>query len=462
MSFEILGVVEGFYGKPWSMEEREEIINFIGERGYNLYIYAPKDDELHRFKWREPYSTEFMEAFKRLVDVGEKSGVAVSVAISPGLSVSYSSDEDLSAIVNKYLSFAKLGVETFGLFYDDIPPALFNRDDKKHFATLAEAQAYFANMVMKKLQKKLKHLTFIVCPTEYHKNPDSLYLKELSEKLNPDAKIMWTGPQVCSMNIPVSDAMAFKESTGREPLYWDNYPVNDSYMIPELHVGPYTGRSPELSENSSGIVLNPMIQPMASKVALGCAAKFFSDPWNYTPEEAWKETIQELFGELSDAFEHFALYNMQSPLHLAESEKPKEIVESFKAAYTNGNWEKALTILKNEGQAMVSGGEKLLNNLDGKLVREISPWLKDYIAWGKLLLKAVEILKSRDALFDFMGENKEKAESLRKTLEEAETQLKAQTPQNTLLSCSAYRDFISELCTRTKGAFYLYYRDWQH
>jgi len=95
MAFEILGVVEGFYGKPWPMERREEIIKFIGEQGYNLYIYAPKDDELHRFRWREPYPEEFMRAFKRLVYLGEESGVAVSVAISPGLSVSYSSENDL-------------------------------------------------------------------------------------------------------------------------------------------------------------------------------------------------------------------------------------------------------------------------------------------------------------------------------------------------------------------------------
>ncbi|MBO8167298.1 MAG: beta-N-acetylglucosaminidase domain-containing protein [Kosmotoga sp.] len=462
MAFEILGVVEGFYGKPWPMERREEIIKFIGEQGYNLYIYAPKDDELHRFRWREPYPEEFMRAFKRLVYLGEESGVAVSVAISPCLSVSYSSENDLSAIVNKYLGFAELGVGTFGLFYDDIPPALFDETDKKRFDTLAEAQAHFANRVIEKLRMEVKHLNFIVCPTEYHKNPNSSYLKELARKLDPDAKIMWTGPQVCSKAIPVSDAMAFEESTGRKALYWDNYPVNDSYMIPELHIGPYTGRSPELSDHSAGIVLNPMIQPEASKVALGCAAKFFSDPCNYIPEKAWKETIQELFGELSDAFEHFALYNMQSPLHPAESEKPTEVMESFKAAYINGDLEKALTILQNEGQAMLSGGEKLLNSLDDKLIREISPWLKDYITWGKLLLEAVEILESMDVLFDSTAENEKKVKRLQRTLEEVETQLKAQTPQNTLMSCSAYRDFVSELCTRTKGVFYLHNKDWQH
>ncbi|MGC9321147.1 MAG: beta-N-acetylglucosaminidase domain-containing protein [Kosmotogaceae bacterium] len=59
MNFEIRGVVEGFYGTPWPMEKRREIIKFLGEHGYNLYIYAPKDDQLHRKRWRDMYDEDF-------------------------------------------------------------------------------------------------------------------------------------------------------------------------------------------------------------------------------------------------------------------------------------------------------------------------------------------------------------------------------------------------------------------
>lgn len=81
-AFKIRGVVEGFYGKPWSMEDRMEMIPFLGNHGYNLYIYAPKDDSFHRYRWRETYSYSFMKDFEKLVKTGEKSGVEVAFAIS--------------------------------------------------------------------------------------------------------------------------------------------------------------------------------------------------------------------------------------------------------------------------------------------------------------------------------------------------------------------------------------------
>ncbi|RAM60448.1 hyaluronidase, partial [Mesotoga sp. SC_4PWA21] len=90
--FEIRGVVEGFYGVPWSMKARKAMLRFLGEHLYNLYIYAPKDDELHRRRWREQYSEEFKKDFAELVAEGLSCGVSVVFAISPGLGVRYSSD----------------------------------------------------------------------------------------------------------------------------------------------------------------------------------------------------------------------------------------------------------------------------------------------------------------------------------------------------------------------------------
>ncbi len=43
-------VVEGFYGTPWSQEERLDQIKMYGEYKMNAYIYAPKSDPYHREK----------------------------------------------------------------------------------------------------------------------------------------------------------------------------------------------------------------------------------------------------------------------------------------------------------------------------------------------------------------------------------------------------------------------------
>lgn len=50
------GVVEGFYGTPWSHEARLRQLQFYGENKLNTYIYGPKDDPFHSSpNWRKPY-----------------------------------------------------------------------------------------------------------------------------------------------------------------------------------------------------------------------------------------------------------------------------------------------------------------------------------------------------------------------------------------------------------------------
>jgi protein O-GlcNAcase/histone acetyltransferase len=52
----LAGVIEGFYGPPWSQAERFELFDWMAGWGLNTYLYAPKDDLKHRAIWREPYS----------------------------------------------------------------------------------------------------------------------------------------------------------------------------------------------------------------------------------------------------------------------------------------------------------------------------------------------------------------------------------------------------------------------
>ncbi|HQN23202.1 MAG TPA: beta-N-acetylglucosaminidase domain-containing protein, partial [Thermotogota bacterium] len=87
--FQIRGVVEGFYGSPWSMEERGRILHEMARLGMNLYVYAPKNDLLHRHQWETPYPPESIQEFKNMVEEGKKLGVSVAMALSPGLTLTY-------------------------------------------------------------------------------------------------------------------------------------------------------------------------------------------------------------------------------------------------------------------------------------------------------------------------------------------------------------------------------------
>ncbi|KAJ8377313.1 hypothetical protein AAFF_G00261620 [Aldrovandia affinis] len=54
----LCGVVEGFYGRPWSIEQRKVLFQWMRRWGLNTYLYGPKDDLKHRLLWREVYSPE--------------------------------------------------------------------------------------------------------------------------------------------------------------------------------------------------------------------------------------------------------------------------------------------------------------------------------------------------------------------------------------------------------------------
>src|SRR5512136_1855506 len=49
------GVIEGYYGRPWSGDARRDVIAFMGFHHLNTFVYAPKNDDYHRARWRETY-----------------------------------------------------------------------------------------------------------------------------------------------------------------------------------------------------------------------------------------------------------------------------------------------------------------------------------------------------------------------------------------------------------------------
>src|SRR5436305_9008835 len=65
-AFAVRGIVEGFYGRPWSHSARLDAISFLAPRGLNAYVYAPKDDAKHRADWRIPYDTDERADFREL------------------------------------------------------------------------------------------------------------------------------------------------------------------------------------------------------------------------------------------------------------------------------------------------------------------------------------------------------------------------------------------------------------
>ena len=49
------GYIEGYYGRLLDWDDRTRLLHRLSSLGLNAYLYAPKEDECHRFEWRRPW-----------------------------------------------------------------------------------------------------------------------------------------------------------------------------------------------------------------------------------------------------------------------------------------------------------------------------------------------------------------------------------------------------------------------
>ena len=296
-SFPERGIVEGFYGKPWTHDERMAMMRFEGAHGMNVYYYAPKDDPYHRKLWREPYPPAESARLAELVQAAHLHFVDFCFAISPGLSMTYSSDEDFTTLANKLSSVGKLGVSCFALFLDDVPQDLQNPRDLARFKTLAEAHVFVINKLAAFLRENFPGSRLVVTPTVYTNQWGSQdYIRELGAGADPAVSLVWTGTKVVSPTISVADAQAWGQFLHRKPLVWDNFPVNDGIGW-RVNLGPLRGRDPNLSEAAEGLVSNPMNQARASEIPLQTIAEYLWNSAAYHPDSALKRAVTDQYGK---------------------------------------------------------------------------------------------------------------------------------------------------------------------
>ncbi|MCP1411634.1 beta-N-acetylglucosaminidase domain-containing protein [Paenarthrobacter sp. A20] len=302
---ETRGVIEGFYGTPWSHQARLDVIEFAGRQKMNTYIYSPKDDPLLRERWRDLYTNQELEELRELIDTAAANHIRFSYALSPGIDICYSREADLDDAVAKLESLYSLGVRSFVIPLDDIATKVQCADDLREFgsgqANLAKAQASFLNDVNAKfISAKDGVLPLETVPTFYNGSASTPYKRELGQALNPGIVVQWTGEDVVSHRITLKSAETAAGTYGspgdsRPIVIWDNYPVND-FSQDHLFLAPVIGRDANLHQSIQGIVTNPMIQPYLSLPAIFNYADL---SWNgpaYDPAKSMNAALSLLSG----------------------------------------------------------------------------------------------------------------------------------------------------------------------
>ena len=380
------GVVEGFYGTPWSHQARLSQIAFYARHKMNVYIYGPKDDPWHRDKWREPYPEAEAKRISELATYARSLGVNFYWAIHPGVDIKWT-EQDRDYLVAKLEKMYDLGVRSFAVFFDDIWGE----------GTRADKQAELLNYVDNNfIQKKHDVAPLIMCPTEYNRawaNDEKGYLRTLGTQMNQGIEIMWTGNSVVHC-IDRESQEWINQRINRKSYIWWNFPVSD-FVRDHILLGPAYGNDLDIAETMSGFVSNPMEHAEASKISLYGIADY---TWNmpaYDYQADWEKGLREVLPSNYEALRTFALYNKDlgpngHGFRREEGDELKDIAQQALAGQSSAR--QALALKCEELGIAV---DLLLNDdSNPELLRELRPWLlqgKNVAAYGQAVVSLAEV-----------------------------------------------------------------------
>ena len=421
------GVVEGFYGVPWSREARLSQLDFYGRNKMNIYIYGPKDDPYHSSpNWRKPYPAQEAEQLKELVECARRNEVLFYWAIHPGKDIRWNT-EDRDLLMEKFESMYRLGIRAFAVFFDDISGE----------GTSAEKQVELLNDIYHNFVKvKGDVAPLLMCPTEYNRLWTKLeggYLATLGGKLHPDIGILWTGDKVVAC-IDKPTMQFVNPLLKRKAFIWWNFPVSD-YVRDRLLLGAVYGNGTDIDDDISAFISNPMEHAEASKIALFSIADY---AWNmdaYKSDASWRRAVRYLMPGHAAALQVFASHNSdlggnEHDFRREESEQIRPALERLLDAYCREGKREvaAASAVTEECERMIASADLLLaSDENPALIKEISPWLIQFKLLGEY---GREVLCMLAAQCDGKKTELEKAASHAKALQVLMKKIDATYNQN--------------------------------
>ena len=388
--FPYRGVVEGFYGMPWSHAVRLSLIEFYGRHKLNTHIYGPKDDPYHSSpNWRLPYPEKEQRNIKELVEACRRNRVDFVWAIHPGKDIKWN-EEDYQNLVRKFNLMYADGVRSFAIFFDDISGE----------GTNPNKQVELLNRLTKEFVKAKGDVSpLIICPTDYSKlwakadedGPLSIY----GRTLDPSVRVFWTGDVVCS--DVTKETLDWVDSRIKRPaFFWWNYAVTD-YVRNLILQGPVYGLDTSLTnKDMCGLVSNPMEHGEASKLSLYSVADYTWNPAAYNPIDSWERGLEVMMPHAKEAYRTFAIHSADTETGYRRDESWD--TETFRLAdYTKEKRDKLYEEFERVAQvpAKIEAGCN-----DTLLLKELQPWLKEFGKLGMRGKKALELMdlyRSKDA-----------------------------------------------------------------
>lgn len=399
------GFIEGYYGNPWSLDDRIDLMKFGGYYKMNSYFYAPKDDPKHNAKWRELYTEDELQNIKALADAGNASKCRFVFALHPFMNnpMRFDSEEnyqnDLKILKEKFKQVINNGVREIAILDDDAPVPGGNPENAVRVLNdmsdwLKEVQREYPDM----------KLTLPYVPSDYGGWGDSNELQTL-KKVPENVQIVMTGGRVWG-EVSKNFTETYYNNMNNGPFMWINWPCTDNSKKHLIMGGNSTFLHPGVDANKiQGIMLNPMQQSEPSKVAIFANAAYAWNIWdtNEEADQAWEDAFSfvdhnsaietESSKALRELSKHMMNQNMDSRVAvLQESVDLEKLLTLYKDKLKNGTvTAEDSDIIIHEFEIIQKAAKTYRNNAGNKRTRDqIVYWLN---SWDDTTAAAIAYLK---------------------------------------------------------------------
>ena len=418
------GIVEGYYGYPYTVEVKKDLMRFMMRHKMNTYMYGAKSDPYHSQFWKNAYPTSLtdqqvkngwlsQDMIKDVTKVSHDTKVNFIWAIHPGNDI-INSGTVVKDVMSKFDKMYQLGVRQFAVFVDDVGVPTADND--------LAANARNISNIQKEIEKKynvegaaptdtVKPLHFV--PQVYcasfagNEAKRKKFFASLST-IPANITVYTTGWGVWS--VPnYSDFELIKNELGRPGAWWWNYPCNDNadgqlypmdmysnfYDMPAVNDNATLPR--ELN-NGLGIVCNPMQQGEVSKIPLFSAADFAWNTSSFNNISSWNASFPAIVGkEKAPALQLLAKY-----LRWNDPSELNNLINKYKSSL-NGyspSTDELQATMKEIGEACTTI-ESLKNSekeSDRLLYKDLAPWLLKLKSMANAVnqLVAVSVADSND------------------------------------------------------------------
>ena len=417
------GIVEGFYGFPYSVEDRLSLMEYMKDNKLNMFVYGPKGDPYHLGNWKDDYPTSVtdeqrkegqitQDEMKQLTAKAAECNVDFVWSAHPAMQegIDFTSEagitQGVTDLMTKFEHMYELGVRQFGIFVDDISMSDAYRDREGHAELIDRVQKaleaeYNGEGTAEADQVKPLYFVPSYYAFDFGSSDRDQYFAAL-KNVDSDILIGFTGSSVFS-NVNSSLMNRMTEYVGRQPVMWWNYPVNDNRDA-QLFMQPMgTNYSVENNiQNMGGLLSNPMNQAEASKVAIFGVADYSWNTGDFDAQKNWEAVFATYSDdpEVQDAIRTFATYSATS----GDKSGVNSLFNAYRNAVNEGTDPTNAEAIKTEMNKIIDACNTVLALEDGddaalaNFADEVGPWARKLRTLATVVNDCIDVLAAENPL----------------------------------------------------------------